>query len=350
MNPNISSAKAFKIWNSERTTKKPVVANNLQDLVAKGRLKLGLTDETEIRLVLETDGTDVDDEDYFALLPNDTVFVLLESDEHWHSAAPDSLKEMKEIVKRNVRENNASTSPTLPIASATPIVPATPIAPATPTTVAVGGGNSVSSDSFQLADDAYAQKNGINIADFKKDAYQWNEQSTRIFIELYKHHHELFMQPNIKKKNLWEEISKKMLDYDYEISARQCENKWKSLKLSFKKVEEYNRQSGLKRKCSFYDEISEILGQSNVISISLSSTSPACMPEVTDSSPEKTRRFKSKRPRTECTAADILNWLKANKEEEKRQLEEDRLEMRRMHEEKMKAFYGFLDVLKKWKN
>lgn len=310
---------------------------------------------------METDGTDVDDEDYFSLLPNDTVFVLLESDEQWHFATPgDSMKEIKEVMKCNVKENNLSASPTpaAPIAPptpATPVAPATPIAPATPTTVTVSGGNNsvrcIASDSFQLPDDNFAPKSGINIADFKKDAYQWNEQSTRIFIELYKHHHELFMQPNIKKKNLWEEISKKMLDYDYEISARQCENKWKSLKLSFKKVEEYNRQSGLKRKCSFYDEISEILGQSNVISISLASTSPACVPEVSDSSPEKTRRFKSKRPRTsECTATDILNWLKANKEEEKRQQEEDRQEMRRMHEEKMKAFYGFLDVLKKWKN
>ncbi|CAE1322973.1 DFFA [Acanthosepion pharaonis] len=166
----VDVSKAFKIWNSERTTKKSVVATNLQDLVSKGKLKLGLTDEAEIRLVLETDGTDVDDEDYFSLLPNDTVFVLLESDEQWHFATPgDSMKEIKEVMKCNVKENNLSASPTpaAPIAPptpATPVAPATPIAPATPTTVTVSGGNNsvrcIASDSFQLPDDNFAPKSG----------------------------------------------------------------------------------------------------------------------------------------------------------------------------------------------
>ncbi|CAI9723676.1 DNA fragmentation factor subunit alpha-like [Octopus vulgaris] len=366
--PN-QNAKAFKIWNSERTTKKPVVASNLQDLVLKGKLKLGLTTGTDIRLVLEADGTDVDDEDYFALLPNDTVFVLLESDERWHSANEGYGGKDVKAIKNSAKDINSDvpvvtsvTQPAISVASASPIdvaSPALPLPPVwsnPPSTVSIGsttnGSTPIASESVQLPEESsFTSKNGINIADFKKDAYQWNEQSTRLFIELYKHYHELFLQPNIKKKNLWEEISKKMLEYGFEISARQCENKWKSLKLSFKKVEEYNRNSGLKRKCSFYDEISEILGQSNVISISLASTSSNSATEILESSTEKVRRFKPKRPRSsECSTMDILNWLKANKEEEKRQQEEDRLEMRKMHEEKMKAFYSFLDVLKKWKS
>ncbi|GAB1608305.1 uncharacterized protein LOC115213045 [Argonauta hians] len=363
------NAKAFKIWNSERTTKKPVVASNLQDLVLKGKLKLGLTTGTDIRLVLEADGTDVDDEDYFALLPTDTVFVLLESNEQWHSA--NEIEAAKDVKgsKNSIKDLNATTIPivssvslpTISVASATPIdvvttaLPLPPVWSSPASTVNISsstnGGTQLTSESVQLTEESFTTKNGINISEFKKDAYQWNEQSTRLFIELYKHYHELFLQPNIKKKNLWEEISKKMLEYGFEISARQCENKWKSLKLSFKKVEEYNRNSGLKRKCSFYDEVSEILGQSNVISISLASTSSNCTNDILESSTEKVRRFKPKKPRSsECSTMDILNWLKANKEEEKRQQEEDRLEMRKMHEEKMKAFYSFLEVLKKWKS
>ena len=48
-----------------------------------GRVFLGLNKHEEVYAVLEDDGTEVDEEEYFLLLPEDTVLMILSSEQLW---------------------------------------------------------------------------------------------------------------------------------------------------------------------------------------------------------------------------------------------------------------------------
>ncbi|GFO42407.1 cell death activator cide-3-like, partial [Plakobranchus ocellatus] len=74
----------FKVWNFDRTVKKSVMAISFEDFIKKGCSKLGLTERP--RIVLEEDGTEVDDDDYFSFLPDDSIFLLLRKGETWQPA------------------------------------------------------------------------------------------------------------------------------------------------------------------------------------------------------------------------------------------------------------------------
>ena len=48
-----------------------------------GKEKLGIPAEEVIRVVLESDGTEVDEEDYFTFLPYNTTMMFLGHAENW---------------------------------------------------------------------------------------------------------------------------------------------------------------------------------------------------------------------------------------------------------------------------
>lgn len=48
-----------------------------------GCSKLGLDQGSQVKVVLDEDGTEVDEEDYFALLPGNSVFMFLQDNEQW---------------------------------------------------------------------------------------------------------------------------------------------------------------------------------------------------------------------------------------------------------------------------
>ncbi len=57
-----------------------------------GREKLGIGGHESVRAVLETDGTQVDDSEYFRSLPDNTVFLLLRLGERWSPAGVDVIR------------------------------------------------------------------------------------------------------------------------------------------------------------------------------------------------------------------------------------------------------------------
>ncbi|XP_048449516.1 DNA fragmentation factor subunit alpha [Rhincodon typus] len=78
-----------KICGSSRLQTFGVVVKSLEDLVAKGKEKLCF-DKSDAQqaftVVLEDDGTIVDDEDYFTYLPENTKFMILDSGREWTPA------------------------------------------------------------------------------------------------------------------------------------------------------------------------------------------------------------------------------------------------------------------------
>jgi len=87
----MSSRKPYKVLDRTRSIKKGVMAANLEELVGRGKEKLGYTANTEVYAVLEEDGTEVDEDDYFQTLPNNTTLMLLYVGDRWSPfASPDA--------------------------------------------------------------------------------------------------------------------------------------------------------------------------------------------------------------------------------------------------------------------
>lgn len=74
--------KPVRVWSQDRKRRYGVVASSFDEAVQKGAAKLGLPDPTTVTLVLEEDGTAVD-EDYWETIPADTRLILLSGDEVW---------------------------------------------------------------------------------------------------------------------------------------------------------------------------------------------------------------------------------------------------------------------------
>lgn len=65
----------FKVWSL--TDRKMVIASTLQELMSKGKKKLSLNEDTDVRVYLE-DGTEVDDDDILQSLESQTIIYLLQ--------------------------------------------------------------------------------------------------------------------------------------------------------------------------------------------------------------------------------------------------------------------------------
>ena len=94
----------FKVTDRLRQVRKGIVASTLEDLMKKGYFitiynsydsphhsaleKLNYADWLEVYLVLEEDGTEVDDEEYFQSLPNNTRLMLLLDQDIWSPVGP----------------------------------------------------------------------------------------------------------------------------------------------------------------------------------------------------------------------------------------------------------------------
>ncbi|XP_076365420.1 uncharacterized protein LOC143254324 isoform X1 [Tachypleus tridentatus] len=82
----------YKIWSCDRQTRKAVVATSLVELREKGGDKLGYPPDTHIRVLLECDGTEIEDESYFQTVDKDTVFLLLRPSERWLPPSVETLR------------------------------------------------------------------------------------------------------------------------------------------------------------------------------------------------------------------------------------------------------------------
>ncbi|XP_060100012.1 lipid transferase CIDEA isoform X2 [Heteronotia binoei] len=76
------AARPFRVCNHNRSSRRGVVASNLQELVSKTLDALMITAGL-VTLVLEEDGTVVDTEDFFQSLGDNTHFMLLERGQKW---------------------------------------------------------------------------------------------------------------------------------------------------------------------------------------------------------------------------------------------------------------------------
>lgn len=77
--------RAYKIQDSQRLRRIGITAKTFKELLSKGCEKLQI-EESKVTVVIEDDGTVVDDDKFFKKLPAQTVFVFLKTGEQWRGA------------------------------------------------------------------------------------------------------------------------------------------------------------------------------------------------------------------------------------------------------------------------
>ncbi|XP_066902536.1 uncharacterized protein [Halyomorpha halys] len=94
----------FKIWDSWRNVRKSLVVKDLKDLEQRGKEKLQIPVNEPVRLVLESDGTQVEDGEYFKTLANHTVILLLRPGERWYPTGVDVIRTAISAIPKIVCE------------------------------------------------------------------------------------------------------------------------------------------------------------------------------------------------------------------------------------------------------
>ena len=73
----------FKVLDRLRTVKKGLMAENLEELVRSAKEKLSYLVDQDVVVVLEEDGTEVDEDDYFQTLEDNTELMVLYRGDRW---------------------------------------------------------------------------------------------------------------------------------------------------------------------------------------------------------------------------------------------------------------------------
>ncbi|XP_028049798.1 DNA fragmentation factor subunit alpha [Monomorium pharaonis] len=76
----------YKIVDHTRERRKGITASSLKELTNIARSRLSLPVDADLTIVLEQDGTEVDDEEYFATLERNTSLMVLHGDQKWVAA------------------------------------------------------------------------------------------------------------------------------------------------------------------------------------------------------------------------------------------------------------------------
>uniref|UniRef100_A0A3B4XGX9 Cell death inducing DFFA like effector c n=1 Tax=Seriola lalandi dorsalis TaxID=1841481 RepID=A0A3B4XGX9_SERLL len=95
--------KPFRVTNADRSVKKGIMADALEDLMNKVRRGKTLS---QFALVLDEDGTGVDTEEFFQTLADNTVLMVLEKGQKWtphpNSPSRDQLSDHRPLRRTDV--------------------------------------------------------------------------------------------------------------------------------------------------------------------------------------------------------------------------------------------------------
>ncbi|XP_014368708.2 uncharacterized protein LOC106718994 isoform X1 [Papilio machaon] len=100
----VRGKRPFKIWDSSRNVRKGLVVTSFEELIHRGKEKLSVAASEPVRLVLESDGTQVEDGEYWRTLPPHTVLLLLRTGERWYPTGVDVIKAAISAIPKIVCE------------------------------------------------------------------------------------------------------------------------------------------------------------------------------------------------------------------------------------------------------
>ncbi|XP_071874692.1 DNA fragmentation factor-related protein 2 isoform X3 [Bombus fervidus] len=104
MKLELRSKRPFKIWDSWRNVRKGLCVSNFEELIHQGKEKLGVPQNENVSVVLESDGTQVEDGEYFKTLANNTILLLLRHGERWCPTGVDIIRAAISAIPKIVCE------------------------------------------------------------------------------------------------------------------------------------------------------------------------------------------------------------------------------------------------------
>ncbi|KAG6802770.1 basic-leucine zipper transcription factor A isoform X1 [Apis mellifera caucasica] len=100
----LRTKRPFKIWDSWRNVRKGLCVSNFEELIHQGKEKLGVPQSENVSVVLESDGTQVEDGEYFKTLANNTILLLLRHGERWCPTGVDIIRAAISAIPKIVCE------------------------------------------------------------------------------------------------------------------------------------------------------------------------------------------------------------------------------------------------------
>ncbi|KAJ8303787.1 hypothetical protein KUTeg_018710 [Tegillarca granosa] len=200
--------------------------------------------------------------------------------------------------------------------------------------------------------------------------WTWTKESTLLLIDEYKKRMELLNTGKMKKKSAWISISKILVDKGYNVTASQCEGRWKTLLRGLKTISDHNKKSGNDKKSHPFakelefmaekpnikpeyvagsDETSKTKRSFNTETASTDDDSDQLHPkastsgENTDQSDVKTSN-EPKSKRRKSSSAEVVTVLKDFIQTQQERYEIESKKKEQMHNERMEIFKGFLNL------
>ena len=164
-----------------------------------------------------------------------------------------------------------------------------------------------------------------------------------------------FKKPGIKKKSVWCKIAADIYtEKEVQVSATQCEQKWKNLTKTFRDTVDHNSKSGNERKeCAFFKELQESYGyRPNVKPIYVSGSHCSSSKESDETEEENSEmndeklqpKIKKPRQNRKDAVVELMNEMRADFREEQKQLLSS---LAQQHEDRMNNEKCKLDLLAK---
>ena len=170
--------------------------------------------------------------------------------------------------------------------------------------------------------------------------FNWKEKPTKLLLNLYEENKDKFNSHHYKK-NVWQLIAQHMNRYNYNVTYVPCENKFKGLYATYKRIKDNNNQSGKGFKTfQYYGEIESLFSSDPVITpISQASSIEGFSDE--NKTPSSTETPISGRKET------LTSGRKRKFEDEPEWFKRYREDAERRHEEKMPQTRKFNELFEK---
>jgi len=80
---SVEGRKTVIVTDKYRSEERLVTAGSLEECIKIGKNLLGICEDQDVYAVLEDDGTEVDEEEYFQMLPEKSLLMVLAGEEIW---------------------------------------------------------------------------------------------------------------------------------------------------------------------------------------------------------------------------------------------------------------------------
>ncbi|XP_031334463.1 uncharacterized protein LOC116164417 [Photinus pyralis] len=183
----------------------------------------------------------------------------------------------------------------------------------------------------------------------QNNSHQWNDPEVKLLISLYEENRQNFEGTKMTNRSVWQRIANSMTEAGYPVTWEQCDNKFKNLKKSYKKVIDNNNKTGRGRiHFKYFDLLDHVLSANPNIhpvaecntlilndreqDLQSPSTSSACETPHNNEMPQRNKK------RRQQHSDEEPMWFKTYKDVEKR------------HREKMQMQDRFISVIDKFLN